>query len=146
MLDSFFESKMGEEIMAITIHYLGNEFIKSDSNAIEIAKKIKDKHPGVEFKKIETFDDMINLKGKYYFMDVCEGINTARLINDIAVFENIRSITSHDLDFGFFLKLNEKLGEINKLNIICLPKKTYDGMEEDVNNMIKLLVKQNERA
>ncbi len=132
--------------MPITIHYLGNEFIKSDSAAINLVKKIHEKHPDVVFKKIDTFDEMMNIRGKYYFMDVCEGIERARLINDISVFENIRSITSHDLDFGFFLKLNEKLGEINKINIICLPKKEYDGMEDDVNNMIKLMVKQHERA
>ncbi|MCM2325979.1 MAG: hypothetical protein NDI94_05950 [Candidatus Woesearchaeota archaeon] len=129
----------------ITIHYLGNEFIKEDSLAIELAEKMKARYKDVVFKKIETFDDLMSVKDKYYFMDVCEGISSARLINDIAVFENIRSITSHDLDFGFFLKLNDKLGEVNKINIICLPKKTYDGIEKDIDNMIKILVKQNEK-
>lgn len=132
--------------MPITIHYLGNEFVKEDSLAIELAEKLKPKYKEVIFKKIETFDDLINFKDKYYFMDVCDGISTARLINDIAVFENIRTITSHDLDFGFFLKLNDKMGEINKINIICLPKKTYAGIEKDIENMIKILVKDNERA
>ena len=62
------------------------------------------------------------IKDKYYFMDVCEGLNKAKLINDLAVFENIRTITGHDLDFGFFLQLNDRLGEIDKVRIICLPQ------------------------
>ena len=119
----------------ITIHYLGNEFVKQDSLAIKIAEKLKDK-----FKKIDTFDDMINVKDKYYFMDVCEGLSKARLINDIAVFENIRTITSHDIDFGFFLKLNDKLGELNKVNIICLPQEPYEDLEKDVHGLIKKLL------
>jgi len=124
----------------ITIHYLGNEFVEKDTLAIKIAEKIKDKYKKVKFKKIETFDDMINIKDKYYFMDVCEGISKARLINDIAIFENIRSITSHDLDFGFFMKLNDGLGEINQINIICLPEKTYEDIEKDVDKLIKKLL------
>ena len=73
-------------------------------------------------------------------MDVCEGISKAKLINDIAVFENIRAITSHDMDFGFFLKLNDKLGELNKVNIICLPQVSYKELESDVNDIIKKLL------
>ena len=125
----------------ITIHYLGNEFVKQDSLAIKTAEKLKDNFKKeVVFKKIDTFDDMINVKDKYYFMDVCEGLSKARLINDIAVFENIRTITSHDLDFGFFLKLNDKLGELNKVNIICLPQEPYPEIEQDVENLIKKLL------
>jgi len=127
----------------ITIHYLGNEFVEKDTLAIKIAEKLKDKYKKIKFKKIETFDDMINIKDKYYFMDVCEGISKARLINDIAIFENIRSITSHDLDFGFFLKLNDELGEINKINIICLPQKPYKEIENDVDELIKKLLGEN---
>ncbi|MEK6917148.1 MAG: hypothetical protein AABW92_05385 [Nanoarchaeota archaeon] len=125
----------------ITIHYLGNEFIKEDSLAIELVKKIKDKYKEkVKFQKIQTFEDLISMKDKYYFMDVCEGITKTRLINDIAVFENIRRITSHDMDFGFFLKLNDKLGEINKIRIICLPQKDYKELEIDVDNILKKLL------
>ena len=125
----------------ITVHYLGNEFIKEDSLAIELVKKIKDKYKEkVKFQKIQTFEDLISMKDKYYFMDVCEGITKTRLINDIAVFENIRRITSHDMDFGFFLKLNDKLGEINKIRIICLPQKDYKELEIDVDNILKKLL------
>jgi len=124
----------------ITIHYLGNEFVKEDSLAIELADTLKNKFKDVKFKKIDNFEDMITIKDKYYFMDVCEGISKARLINDIAVFENIRTITSHDIDFGFFLKLNDKLGEINKVNIICIPQQSYKELEKDVGDIITKLL------
>lgn len=125
----------------ITIHYLGNEFVESDSLAIKTVKLIKKKYKDkISFEKIETFDDLINFEGKKYFMDVCQGIKKTVLIDDLAVFENIRSATTHDLDFGFFLQLANKLDMLDKIKIICLPQKTYKELNIDVCNIIDNIV------
>jgi len=127
----------------ITINYLGNEFVPQDSLAIVLADELKDKFKRkVKFQKIDTFDGLMNFKGKYYFMDVCVGISKARIINDVAVFENIRAVTSHDVDFGFFMQLSHQLGEINKINIICLPQSRYENIIKDVTDLINNLIEE----
>lgn len=125
----------------IIVHYLGNEFVKEDSLAIEIVKLIKEKYKKqINFKKIDSFDDLIDFKGKKYFMDVCEGISKVKLIDDLTVFENIRSVTTHDIDFGFFLQLANKLDMLEKIKIICLPQENYNGLKKDVCDYLESLL------
>jgi uncharacterized secreted protein with C-terminal beta-propeller domain len=123
--------------MKRTIYYLGNEFIEKDNLAILIVNEIKDKFPDILFKKINTFDDLIDFSGKEYFIDVAKGIDRVRLITDIKEFEGIKSATAHDIDFSFFLQLNNKLGHIDKIKIICLPQEKYKNIKDDVINIIK---------
>jgi len=120
-----------------TIHYLGNEFISEDSLAIEIAEKIKYKYPNIKFEKIDTFQKLMSIANNQIFMDVCQGIKKVRLITNTEDFLHIRRTTAHDLDFGFFLQLNKKLGEIKKVRIICLPVEEYDGLLDDVCKIIE---------
>ena len=123
--------KFGKKM--IIIHYLGNEFIKSDSLAILTAKSLVEKYKDeIKFEKIDSFDDMIDFEGKKYFMDVAQGIDKVRLITDITEFEGIKSATAHDIDFSFFLQLSHKLGKLDELKIICLPQKTYKELDIDV--------------
>ncbi|MFH2020239.1 MAG: hypothetical protein ABIJ34_02430 [archaeon] len=122
----------------LTIRYLGNELVKEDKLAIELAEHLQKRCHDIKFEKMDTMDDIMFIKDSI-FMDVCDGITKARLIDDIDVFENIRSSTAHDIDFGFFLKLNKELGELKKVKIICLPKNRYPNIEEDVLSIIENL-------
>jgi Ni,Fe-hydrogenase maturation factor len=122
----------------ITINYLGNEFIREDSSAIVLAQKLREKYKDrVVFSKIDTFSKLVTMEDNLNYMDVCEGISRAKLITDIDEFSNMKTTTAHDLDFGFFLKLNKKLGNIKKANIICLPMENYQNIEKDVCNLIE---------
>ena len=119
------------------VHYLGNEFVESDSLAIRMAESLKPE--GVEFIKVHTFSQLMNIHEGQVFMDVCEGIGRAELIEDIDRFAGTKSSTAHDIDFCFFLKLKKNLGEIKKVKIICLPKKQYDNIEGDILRMIRVI-------
>lgn len=115
------------------IHVLGNEFLKQDSLALELANTLNIEN--IEFIKINTFDDL--MKTHPIILDVCKGINKATVITDVDEFVSRRTSTVHDMDFGFFLKLNKSLGNINDIKIIAIPQKTYKGIEEDIKQIIE---------
>ncbi len=115
------------------IHVLGNEFLEQDSLALKIADKLKIKNIG--FKKINTFDDL--MKTHPIIMDVCKGIDKAVLITDVDDFVSRRTSTVHDMDFGFFLKLNQSLGNIKDIKIIAIPQENYEGIEQDIKKIIE---------
>ena len=122
------------------IYYLGNEFIKGDSLAVEMAKKFSSKFPGITFEKIDTFDKMVEQADDSFYMDCAQGVDRAVLIDDIDRFLDFRRVSAHDMDFGFFLKLNKELGAIKKAKIICLPKKIYKGIEIDLSNIFRKVI------
>ena len=120
----------------IQIWYLGNEFVKEDSLAVEICEKLKKEYSKkIIFKKIDTFGELM-FPEVAVFMDVCDGIDKVQVIEDIDDLDTVKTSTAHDMDFGFFLKLNKALGNIEKVKIICLPQKRYDGIESDIKDII----------
>ena len=126
----------------IQIYYLGNEFIESDSLAIELVDELKNKYEGrIEFIAMDTFEKMITTKDEQIFFDVADGIDKVELIESIDDFENVKSSTAHDMDFSFFLKLNKELENIKKVSIICLPIKRYENIIKDVTIIINMLIK-----
>ena len=72
-------------------------------------------------------------------LDVCKGIKKASLITDIDEFISRRTATVHDMDFGFFLKLNKSLGNIDEINIIAIPLESYEGINQDIIKIIEEL-------
>ena len=115
------------------IYVLGNEFLEQDSLALDIADNLK--IPNIRFKKIKTFDDL--MKSHPIILDVCKGVDKTTLIKDVDEFVSRRTSTVHDMDFGFFLKLNKSLGKINDVNIIAIPPKKYKGIEKDIITTIE---------
>ncbi len=115
------------------IRVLGNEFLDQDSLAIELSRQIR--MPDVIFEMITQYDDL--MKTHEIIMDVCKGIDKATLITDIDEFLVHRTSTVHDMDFGFFLKLNKSMGTVHNVNIIAVPQKAYKGIKEDIINIIR---------
>lgn len=129
MQQPFSRSRMEKKI----IHVLGNEFLKEDSLALELADTLNIKN--TEFKKINTYEDL--MKNHPIILDVCKGIEKTTLITDVDEFVSRRTSTVHDMDFGFFLKLNKSLGNIEDIRIIAIPQKTYKGIEEDIKHIVE---------
>jgi len=120
------------------IFCFGNEFIQEDSLAKELVDEID------EFKIIrcsspdslishENLDDMI-------IIDVAKGIDKPMLITDIDQLRANKSISAHDLDLGFYLKLYKKMGKIKTVKIIGIPQQ---GDKEALKEQVVCLLKDN---
>lgn len=122
----------------------GNEFFGKDKIAKEIAEEIK--IPGVEFIKCDTpekffFTNFFNKNKNYknlFILDVAKNIKKVTLIEDLNKIKNIKSITLHDFDLSFFLKLKKELEKDFKIKIICIPMK---GNKKKIIGEIKKIIK-----
>lgn len=102
--------------------------------AIEISEKLK--IPGFEFIKCESFNDIDLNEKNLTILDVVEGIDKPILIKDIDKLRINKSVTAHDFDLAFNLKLMKAMGKIEDVKIIGIPQK---GGKAEIFKEIKLL-------
>jgi len=120
-----------------TVLCFGNEFLKEDSLAKEIADEIKVKD--VSFVKCDSLNNIIECKDKDIFiLDVVEDINKVIQIKDINQLKENKLFSLHDFDLGFFLKLMKTMGKIKNINIIGIPQKgKKEAIKKEIINIIK---------
>ena len=100
----------------------GNEFIKEDALAKEIADEIT--IPNVEFKKCDSVGDVFAYKDyNIFIMDVVKNAKDVMVFDDIDKLNAPQLYSLHDFDLSFFLKLMKGIGKMNKIKIIGLPMK-----------------------
>lgn len=103
-----------------TILCFGNEFLKKDSLAKEIADELKIKN--VKFIKCDDLNNIFDYKDKdMYLLDVAEGIDNIKIFNDISKLKTKNITSLHDFDLGYFLRLMKEVGQITRINIIAIP-------------------------
>lgn len=125
----------------IFILCFGNPYLKDDSLAIKVADYfIKDPVKGIEFVKCVAPDEVLNYTNKKFFiLDVVKDIAEPRFFNNIDQIEANNLVSLHDFDLGFFLKLMKETGQLDKVNIICLPMNgKVDEVKDKVLEFIKI--------
>jgi len=122
------------------IYVFGNEFFEGDEVAKNLAKQINNSN--FEFIFAESPNEILNASDDLIILDVVKGINEVKLLENIdnLVLEN--SVTCHDLDLGFYLKLMKSTGKITEVKIIALPYGNSNYAElkikvEDILNNFK---------
>lgn len=117
----------------------GNEFFQGDEVAKELSKIIKaDKF---EFIQAESPNEILNANDELIILDVVKGLKEVKIIDKIDDLVLANSVTCHDLDLGFYLKLMQTTGKINSVKIIGLPfgNNDYDYLKQEVEKTIILL-------
>ena len=118
------------------IFVFGNEFFEGDEVAKNLAKQIN--NSSFEFIFAESPNEILNASNDLIILDVVKGINEVKILentNDL-VLEN--SVTCHDLDLGFYLKLMKSTGKIKTVKIIALPygNSNYVELKIKVENIL----------
>lgn len=99
----------------------GNEFLKEDSLAKEIAEELR--IDGFDVVTCSAADEILsyNKEEEVYIMDVVKDIKEVVKIKDISQIKT-RSITSmHDFDLSYVLKLLRVTKQLPKVTIIGIP-------------------------
>ena len=121
------------------IYVFGNEFYEGDEVAKELAKLIR--NPNFEFVFAESPNEILNAQNDLIILDVVKDLDEVKIIEDIddLVLEN--SVTCHDLDLGFYLKLMQTTVKINAVKIIGLPygNSNYEKLRKDVELILHKL-------
>ena len=103
-----------------TVLCFGNEYIKEDALAKEIADELKIEN--VRFVKCDDLNQILDYKNENLFiLDVAEGISKIEIIKDIDKIKTKNITSLHDFDLGYFLKLMKEIGKLKAINIIAIP-------------------------
>lgn len=121
----------------------GNPLIKKDSIALKIAWKLKEKFSEIEFKEIDSTEDLEKEGRNLKIIDVVEGINKVKRLT-LASSEDYnrlladRIYSMHDFDLGYNLRLLKKMNLIDRVEIICIPQNVD---EKTAFNQIQLILR-----
>ncbi len=119
------------------IYAFGNEFFEGDEVAKELSEMIETKK--FEFVIAESPNEILNANDELIILDVVKGLKSVKLIEKIDDLVLANSITCHDLDLGFYLKLMQSTGKINQIKIIGLPfeNKDYNYLKIEVQKILE---------
>jgi Ni,Fe-hydrogenase maturation factor len=130
---------------SIKVFVFGTE---NDPLAWKVADRLKGMLPtakgaGFSFIKTDNPDDITEARNKnIIIIDAASGIKTPTMLS-IKDLKDKQSVTAHDLDLGFMLKLLEKTGklDIKTVRIIGIPRnsKPNTATAEKVSRLLKQL-------
>lgn len=125
------------------IFAFGNELFEGDEIAKELARKMDKKGltRGFEIVISESPNEILNANDELIILDVVKGLKSVKLIGNVDDLVLAKSVTCHDLDLGFYLKLMKETGKINEIKIIGLPfgNNDYDKLILEVKNLLDSL-------
>lgn len=120
----------------------GNQDLSEDNVALEIAEELSKNVENVEFVFVEPNEDVpFANEERVVIMDVVEGINKVKVFNEGSIDRLILSprTSVHDFDLGFQLKYLKKLGKLNDVVIIGLPrnkKVSYSSIQSILRKLV----------
>lgn len=119
------------------IFCFGNEHIPGDEKAKVLAQKIQ--HPRFQFIMAESPFTILNENHQIIILDTIKGLEKTQLLHTIEALSLAPSLTCHDLDLSFYLKLMQETGKIKKVKIIGLPhrEKNLQKLQKEVEHLLK---------
>jgi Ni,Fe-hydrogenase maturation factor len=123
-----------------TVLCFGNEFVKEDSLAKILADTLS--IDGFIFQKCDKVEEVQRFREKnpnetIIILDVIKDVKKPILITDLDQLKTTSSVTLHDFDLAFFLKLLDKTGELGDFKIIGIP---MEGDKITIIDPIKKLI------
>lgn len=115
----------------------GNPHIPEDQIAISLAKILKIPH--FHFIIAESPSFVLDQKNDIWIMDLVKGIKKITILENIEDLTLCPSITCHDLDLGFYLKLMQETRKIQSIKIIGLPygESNLQKLKKEVVNLLR---------
>lgn len=112
----------------------GNPLMENDSIALKVAKKLGNKF---EFKFLDAAENIESEGKNLIILDCAEGIEKVCVIENLANLSSNSIYSMHDFDLALTLKLLKKIGKIESVKIVAIPK-SY-GLEKAAKETEKLL-------
>ena len=101
------------------VYVFGNPLVKEDNLALEVAKELQGKIEGIEFRPVESLDEVA--EKDFVVLDVARGIKKVQAIEDLDWLETVQPVSGHDFDLALELKMLKKVGRLGKVKIIAIP-------------------------
>ncbi len=99
-------------ILAFGSHFKGDD----------LAWKVATELDGFDVQICNTPEDVLDVSQDVCIIDVVKGLSEVRFVN-IDELKTRKTVTSHDFDIAFFLKLIKETGTVFDLKVIGIPEK-----------------------
>jgi hypothetical protein len=116
-----------------TIFVLGNPLEDTDRVPIQLLPELTKVYPNINFVLFDPTEELPEPIPKHmYLLDTIEGIDKVTLFTDMNNFLLSPRFSVHDFDVPLFLGILKKLGKINQVTIIGIPKKAtiHDALQQ----------------
>jgi Ni,Fe-hydrogenase maturation factor len=124
--------------MRMKVLCFGNKNFKGDELALKVGKKLKGKIKNVEFVQagMDELELLSNEENEIIAIDVVKGIKAVQFVlpEELVL---PKTVTAHDIDAAFYIKLLAKTGA--KIRIIGIPEKMSE--QKAVDGALKLMKK-----
>lgn len=109
--------------MKKTVLVFGNPYLAGDDMAVKVAEGMK--LPGVVFRHCLKAEEILDHLGEspLYILDTVKGLKKVKTFKDVSAFKSKESITVHDLDAGFLLRILKESSNLAGVKIIGVPEK-----------------------
>ncbi|MDD3487338.1 MAG: hypothetical protein PHF35_03110 [Candidatus Moranbacteria bacterium] len=111
------------------IYIFGNPLLDFDNLPIKLAPKLREIFPEIDFAITDPNENLKPVDGELNIIDTAEGIKKITVLDDISKIEASSAFSLHDFDLAFNLKLLQKIGELKRVKIFCVP---MQGDEKDI--------------
>lgn len=104
----------------------GNPLLKQDSLPLKLLPTLKQKFPNIDFQEIDPTEDLEKYGPHLTILDTVQNITEVKTLT-LKTKEDFKklilptSLTMHDFDLAYNLRLLKKLKLINQVKIICVP-------------------------
>lgn len=125
------------------IYCVGNKLVKKDQVPILYVLRLCREFPDIMCVEADPNENFIPEDGSV-IIDTVKGIDEVTWFDSLDAFEQTRSVSPHDYDLGFHLRLLQKLNKISRVCILGIPQHEADYFKEIVKKIKeKLLLREN---
>lgn len=118
------------------VYVVGNSLVKEDSLPLKLLPKLRKEFPNVVFEEADPNENFVPADGSV-IIDTVQGIDDVRWFDTLDEFIITNSVSPHDYDLGFHLRLMLKLGKIRKVKILGIPfEQTADEIIEKLFQLL----------
>jgi Ni,Fe-hydrogenase maturation factor len=100
----------------------GNLLLEFDSLPLRLLPRLRKAFPEVEFKELDSVEDLEKEGRNLLILDSADGIKKAVVAKSIEGLEAGKLFTLHDFGLAHYLKLLKKAGLVDSVKVFCIPK------------------------
>lgn len=116
----------------------GNPLLGFDSLPLRLLPRLRKAFPKVEFKEIDSVEDLEKEGRDLLILDSADGIKKVVVAKSIEGLEAGKLFTLHDFGLAHYLKLLKKAGLVDSVKVFCVPK---NAGEEKAFRELRALLK-----
>lgn len=130
------------------VYMIGNPLVSQDSLPLKILPRLRQRFPEIDFVEIDPTEEFIPEKNSI-IIDTVLGIDKVTWFNSLENFSAPKTVSPHDYDLGFHLRMLRKLGKLDKIRILGIPsdkinRKLLDKIIQEISMVTNELFSEEE--